>query len=40
VDATLATVGETVKAQDVRPPAVIVVGDVVGVGVTGASNQR
>ncbi|MFE2285827.1 uroporphyrinogen-III C-methyltransferase [Streptomyces sp. NPDC059443] len=31
VDATLATVGETVKAQDVRPPAVIVIGDVVKV---------
>lgn len=33
VDATLATVAETVRAQDVRPPAVIVIGDVVGVGV-------
>ncbi|MCB5168983.1 uroporphyrinogen-III C-methyltransferase [Streptomyces bambusae] len=33
VDATLATVGETVRAQDVRPPAVIVIGDVVGVGI-------
>ncbi|MFJ5549051.1 uroporphyrinogen-III C-methyltransferase [Streptomyces sp. NPDC093225] len=33
VDATLATVGETVRAQDVRPPAVIVIGDVVNVGV-------
>ncbi|MFD9790631.1 uroporphyrinogen-III C-methyltransferase [Streptomyces sp. NPDC059070] len=32
VDATLATVGETVTAQDVRPPAVIVIGDVVAVG--------
>lgn len=31
VDATLATVGETVKAQEVRPPAVIVIGDVVKV---------
>ncbi|WP_374983846.1 uroporphyrinogen-III C-methyltransferase [Streptomyces fradiae] len=29
VDATLATVAETVRAQDVRPPAVIVVGEVV-----------
>jgi uroporphyrin-III C-methyltransferase/precorrin-2 dehydrogenase/sirohydrochlorin ferrochelatase len=29
VDATLATVAETVRAQDVRPPAVIVIGDVV-----------
>lgn len=32
VDATLATVGETVRAQQVRPPAVIVIGDVVRVG--------
>lgn len=32
VDATLATVGETVTTQDVRPPAVIVIGDVVAVG--------
>ncbi|TXS28818.1 uroporphyrinogen-III C-methyltransferase [Streptomyces sp. ms191] len=32
VDATLATVAETVVAQDVRPPAVIVIGDVVGEG--------
>ncbi|WP_371615024.1 uroporphyrinogen-III C-methyltransferase [Streptomyces sp. NBC_00454] len=31
VDATLATVGETVRAQEVRPPAVIVIGDVVKV---------
>ncbi|MFK0293738.1 uroporphyrinogen-III C-methyltransferase [Streptomyces sp. NPDC090442] len=30
VDATLATLGETVRAEGVRPPAVIVVGDVVG----------
>ncbi|MEU8620386.1 uroporphyrinogen-III C-methyltransferase [Streptomyces sp. NPDC048623] len=29
VDATLATVAETVTAQDVRPPAVIVIGEVV-----------
>ncbi|GAA2810227.1 uroporphyrinogen-III C-methyltransferase [Streptomyces showdoensis] len=29
VDATLATVAETVVAQEVRPPAVIVIGDVV-----------
>ncbi|MCH0540533.1 uroporphyrinogen-III C-methyltransferase [Streptomyces sp. MUM 203J] len=29
VDATLATVAETVRAEDVRPPAVIVIGDVV-----------
>ncbi|WP_448320187.1 uroporphyrinogen-III C-methyltransferase [Streptomyces sp. CO7] len=32
VDATLATVGEVVRAQDVRPPAVIVIGPVVSVG--------
>ncbi|WP_338678161.1 uroporphyrinogen-III C-methyltransferase [Streptomyces sp. SCSIO 30461] len=32
VDATLATVAEAVRTHDVRPPAVIVVGDVVGVG--------
>ncbi|MEU6402826.1 uroporphyrinogen-III C-methyltransferase [Streptomyces sp. NPDC046985] len=32
VDATLATVAETVRAEDVRPPAVIVVGPVVAVG--------
>ncbi|MFH8571079.1 uroporphyrinogen-III C-methyltransferase [Streptomyces sp. NPDC017993] len=31
VDATLATLGETVRAEGVRPPAVIVVGDVVGI---------
>lgn len=32
VDATLATVAETVKAEEVRPPAVIVIGDVVHEG--------
>ncbi|MFC9703017.1 uroporphyrinogen-III C-methyltransferase [Streptomyces sp. NPDC056943] len=32
VDATLATVAETVKAEEVRPPAVIVIGDVVTEG--------
>ncbi|MGW3122454.1 uroporphyrinogen-III C-methyltransferase [Streptomyces sp. NPDC001107] len=32
VDATLATVGETVRTQEVKPPAVIVIGEVVGVG--------
>ncbi|MFF3459344.1 uroporphyrinogen-III C-methyltransferase [Streptomyces sp. NPDC002730] len=32
VDATLATVAETARAADVRPPAVIVIGDVVTVG--------
>ncbi|MYS93267.1 MULTISPECIES: uroporphyrinogen-III C-methyltransferase [Streptomyces] len=34
VDATLATVGETVKTEDVKPPAVIVIGEVVKVGPT------
>lgn len=32
VDATLATVAEEVRTQEVRPPAVIVVGAVVAVG--------
>lgn len=32
VDATLATVGERIKEEGIRPPAVIVVGDVVAVG--------
>ncbi|EFL21916.1 uroporphyrinogen-III C-methyltransferase [Streptomyces himastatinicus ATCC 53653] len=32
VDATLATVGDTVTAEGVRPPAVIVIGEVVAVG--------
>ncbi|WP_432250092.1 uroporphyrinogen-III C-methyltransferase [Streptomyces sanyensis] len=32
VDATLGTVAEAVRAHEVRPPAVIVIGDVVGVG--------
>ncbi|MEU7074128.1 uroporphyrinogen-III C-methyltransferase [Streptomyces narbonensis] len=32
VDATLATVAETVKTEEVRPPAVIVIGDVVAEG--------
>ncbi|MFE1231596.1 uroporphyrinogen-III C-methyltransferase [Streptomyces sp. NPDC059442] len=44
VDATLATVAETVVAQDVRPPAVIVIGEVVGEGpgklATGASGSN
>ncbi|WP_045302528.1 uroporphyrinogen-III C-methyltransferase [Saccharothrix sp. ST-888] len=31
IDATLATVAATVEAEDVRPPAVIVIGDVVNV---------
>ncbi|NEE31163.1 uroporphyrinogen-III C-methyltransferase, partial [Streptomyces sp. SID7982] len=32
VDATLADVGERAVTEDVRPPAVIVIGDVVAVG--------
>lgn len=32
VDATLATVADTVAAEGVRPPAVVVIGDVVAVG--------
>ncbi|WLW56413.1 uroporphyrinogen-III C-methyltransferase [Streptomyces sp. YU58] len=32
VDATLATVAEVVQAEDVKPPAVIVIGEVVAVG--------
>jgi uroporphyrin-III C-methyltransferase / precorrin-2 dehydrogenase / sirohydrochlorin ferrochelatase len=32
VDATLGTVAEAVAAEGVRPPAVVVIGDVVGVG--------
>ena len=35
VDATLATVADAVGAEGVRPPAVIVVGEVVGVGPDG-----
>jgi uroporphyrin-III C-methyltransferase/precorrin-2 dehydrogenase/sirohydrochlorin ferrochelatase len=31
VDATLDTVAETARTEDVRPPAVIVIGDVVAV---------
>nr|WBO76868.1 uroporphyrinogen-III C-methyltransferase [Streptomyces sp. SBE_14.2] len=34
VDATLATVAETVVAEEVKPPAVIVIGEVVRVGPT------
>ncbi|MCF3963285.1 uroporphyrinogen-III C-methyltransferase [Streptomyces fuscigenes] len=33
VDATLATVGERARAEAVRPPAVIVIGDVVALGI-------
>ncbi|MFI6001119.1 uroporphyrinogen-III C-methyltransferase [Streptomyces sp. NPDC051366] len=36
VDATLATVGETVRAEEIRPPAVIVIGEVVNVGTPAA----
>lgn len=32
VDATLATVADTVRSEDVRPPAVIVIGEVVNAG--------
>lgn len=32
VDATLATVAERVAAEGIRPPAVIVIGEVVAVG--------
>ncbi|NXY99780.1 uroporphyrinogen-III C-methyltransferase [Streptomyces sp. BR123] len=35
VDATLATVGERVRSEDVRPPAVIVIGEVVRVAEAG-----
>ncbi len=34
VDATLATAADRAAAQDIRPPAVIVIGDVVAVGPT------
>ncbi|GAA2261037.1 uroporphyrinogen-III C-methyltransferase [Streptomyces amakusaensis] len=39
VDATLATVAETVVAEDVRPPAVIVIGEVVEVGARAAAAR-
>ncbi|MFG2673697.1 uroporphyrinogen-III C-methyltransferase [Streptomyces sp. DT20] len=39
VDATLATVGERAEAEDVRPPAVIVIGDVVAVGTAGTGSS-
>ncbi|QDQ10498.1 uroporphyrinogen-III C-methyltransferase [Streptomyces spectabilis] len=38
VDATLATVAEAVRTHEVKPPAVIVVGDVVAVCATGAAG--
>jgi uroporphyrin-III C-methyltransferase/precorrin-2 dehydrogenase/sirohydrochlorin ferrochelatase len=37
VDATLATVAEAVRAEDVRPPAVVVIGEVAALG---KGNQR
>ncbi|NUS11618.1 MAG: uroporphyrinogen-III C-methyltransferase, partial [Streptomyces sp.] len=39
VDATLASVARTVAEEGVRPPAVIVVGDVVSVGRAGAADS-
>ncbi|MGY5047724.1 uroporphyrinogen-III C-methyltransferase [Streptomyces sp. 900105755] len=36
VDATLATVAEVVRAEEVKPPAVIVIGEVVNVGPSAA----
>lgn len=40
VDATLATVAETVTKEEVRPPAVIVIGDVVEVGPTSQADPE
>ncbi|GAB2444886.1 uroporphyrinogen-III C-methyltransferase [Streptomyces incanus] len=40
VDATLATVGETVRAEEVKPPAVIVIGEVVNVGLPAAQAPQ
>ncbi|UNO39046.1 uroporphyrinogen-III C-methyltransferase [Streptomyces sp. MST-110588] len=40
VDATLATLGEAVRTEGVRPPAVIVVGDVVGVTAAATDTPR
>lgn len=40
VDATLATVAEVVTAEGVRPPAVVVIGDVVNVGPAPAPDTR
>ncbi|MDX3235877.1 uroporphyrinogen-III C-methyltransferase [Streptomyces sp. ME03-5709C] len=40
VDATLATVGERVAAEGIRPPAVIVVGEVVAVGDRAAVGNK
>ncbi|WP_405579485.1 uroporphyrinogen-III C-methyltransferase [Streptomyces sp. NBC_01092] len=39
VDATLATAAEVVLAHEVKPPAVIVIGEVVNVGPSGASTS-
>ncbi|MFI5804020.1 uroporphyrinogen-III C-methyltransferase [Streptomyces sp. NPDC051561] len=39
VDATLATVGERAKSENVRPPAVIVIGDVVSVNALSPTHQ-
>lgn len=39
VDATLATVAETVRKEGVRPPAVVVIGEVVAVG-SGGRTER
>ncbi|MCA6092741.1 uroporphyrinogen-III C-methyltransferase [Streptomyces sp. SCA3-4] len=40
VDATLATAGERVRAEGIRPPAVIVIGDVVPVGLPSAAQAQ
>ncbi|MGW6830269.1 uroporphyrinogen-III C-methyltransferase [Streptomyces massasporeus] len=40
VDATLATVAETVRTEDVKPPAVIVIGDVVKVGAAAPAPRK
>ncbi|WP_406728419.1 uroporphyrinogen-III C-methyltransferase [Streptomyces sp. GD-15H] len=40
VDATLATVAETVRAEEVKPPAVIVIGEVVNVGPPSAQAPK
>ncbi|MET9973013.1 uroporphyrinogen-III C-methyltransferase, partial [Streptomyces sp. NPDC006356] len=39
VDATLATAGEAVLAHEVKPPAVIVIGEVVNVGPNPPRNR-
>ncbi|QCX75315.1 Siroheme synthase [Streptomyces sp. YIM 121038] len=40
VDATLATVADAVRTHEVKPPAVIVVGDVVAVAATGTADAE